>query len=114
MLAPPGLVKFSKDEAPPARKEFDKGEKGLETWKKAVKVFNKKVKYNDRGIGALEVAGDDADEKKLAKENDRAAAANGKAYEKKMKEITDAKAAKLAAKAAAPPAAAGKKRKATA
>lgn len=78
VLAPPGLVKFTKDRAPPARKNFPQGEKGLAQWKKAVKAFNKEVKYNDRGIGLLEGA-DDAELDSMDAED---AAANAKAFKK--------------------------------
>lgn len=86
VLAPPGLVKFSKDEAPPARKDFDAGERGLLEWKKEVAAYNKKVKYNDRGIGAVEVDGDDDAEKKLAKKD----ADDSKANAKLFKTVTEA------------------------
>lgn len=87
VLAPPGLVKFSKDDAPPARNEFDKGDKGLDAWKKAVKSFNKKIKPNDRGIGAMEVDPEDAAEKKLAKDDAEDAKFNGAVYKKVMDAI---------------------------
>lgn len=86
-LSPPGLIKYSKDEAPPARKDYGSGEKGLAEWKKAVKSFNKRVKYADRGVGVLEVDAEDEDEVKLTKDNAEDAAANGKFHAAVTKKI---------------------------
>ena len=94
MLTPAGLVKFSMDEAPPTRKEFDQGDKGLEKFKKALGAFNDKVAYADRGIAAVEQDGDNSKVKNRIKVNTENAKVNGKAYAAKMKEMEDAKAAK--------------------
>jgi hypothetical protein len=98
VLAPPGLVKFSKDDQPPQRKDFDAGEKGLEAWKKEVKKFNKETKPNDRGIGAVDVDPADDAEKKRAKEDAEDAKANKAAWDKKQVAIKEEKAAKKAQK----------------
>lgn len=99
VLSPPGLIKFSKDDASPSRNEFDKGDKGLEEWKKAVKSFNKKIKSNDRGIGAMEVDAEDANEKKLAKLDAEDSKANIALYKKVMDVIDKEKAVAKKARA---------------
>jgi hypothetical protein len=101
VLTPAGLIKYSADEAPPARKEFDQGDKGLAEWKKAVKAFNKRVKPNDRGIGAVEVDSDDKDAANRATKNAADAVANGKLYGQVMAALTKEKAAAKAEKAKA-------------
>lgn len=101
VLMPPGLVKFTKDEAPPARNQFDAGSAGLEGWKKATTAFKKKVPYSERGSGLVEVEADDDDEKALAKENKKAAKANGVLYTKNRGEMTAEKDKKRAARAEA-------------
>ena len=99
-LTPPGLIKFTKDVQPPLRKEYEGGKSGLKQFKKALIVFNKKVKPADRGMGIVQVDDDDVDEKKLAKENSDAALANGKSHADATKRIEMAKVARAAARKA--------------
>ena len=82
VLAPPGLVKYSKDRQPPQRKEFPSGEAGLARYKKSVAAFNKKVGYVDRGLGFVEVDAADEGEDKLKKLNNKEKAANLSAFAK--------------------------------
>tara|TARA_Y100000389_G_scaffold201199_2_gene243282 strand:- start:1798 stop:2931 length:1134 start_codon:yes stop_codon:yes gene_type:complete len=100
VLSPPGVVKFTKDEAAPMRKDFEKGDKGLDAWKKAVAKFNKRVKAGDRGMAILEFDPADADEAALAKDNSADAKANAKAYNAEVTRIKGEKEARKASRQA--------------
>lgn len=101
VLAPPGLVKFTKDAEPPLRKEYDAGDAGLKKYKKALAEFNKETPLADRGIALTGVAPDDEAEAELVKRNKEDAAANGKAYKAMVKEVEAKKEKRVADRAAA-------------
>jgi hypothetical protein len=101
VLAPPGLVKFTKDAVPPLRKEYDAGESGLKKYKKALAEFNKATPLANRGIAITGFDPDDETEVKLMKSNAEDAAANGKAYEAMVKDVNDKKEKRVADRAAA-------------
>jgi len=104
VLAPPGLVKYMKDEPPPLRKYYtdtdavDKsGKKVNREFEAAIKEYKKRVPFADRGLGLVEVEAEDADkerideEKKLAMENSKVAKKNASALAKLRGDIDKAK-----------------------
>jgi hypothetical protein len=107
VLAPPGLVKYMKDEPPPLRKDYadtdtvDKNGKKLnKEFEAAIKEYKKRVPFADRGLGLVELGDEDAEdadkerideEKKLAVENSKVAKKNASALAKLRGDIDKAK-----------------------
>lgn len=98
VLTPPGLIKYAKDEAPPARKDFAEYEeqtsKGRfnKTFVKALAEYKKRVPFVDRGLGLIEVSKDDEIEWKVTADNTKAAQKNAEHYKQITSDIAKEKA----------------------
>ena len=85
-LAPPGLVKFAKDKAPPRRRDYE----STSAFKLAVANYERTVPFSDRGAGLVDVDAS-PEEKKLVKENRMATKKNVEQHAKFFAALEKAK-----------------------